>query len=384
MLNDYEKARKIAEHLLNVAMHSSKIQDKDFCEWLEENPSAYELMQHLTDSEKIKKLLAEDVDYAPLASAEKLQHEIQRRMFRKRINRLGGVAAIVAVFVGLWLLFQPSDRPVAVNSDYCVNDAPRLILGNGEVIHIDTMQQFENSDVRIVRTGEGELTQLNKQEVGSIDTSKNRLILPSEMRYTMYLPDGSKVILNANSCLTYPNHFSTKERRVEIKGEAFFDVVKDKIPFIVSASGVDIKVYGTRFNVNNFSRDKVETVLVEGEVGVEMLGEEKVRLLSSQRALVDIQAQTVTQDEIDPAKYIAWTEGFFFFDDDDLIHVLQTLSHWFGVRFDVSGIVGTHIPVVARFRQSTPLAEILESLSWSCHIECKMNADGIYLVKQTQ
>lgn len=162
----------------------------------------------------------------------------------------------------------------------------------------------------------------------------------SGMITTVTLPDGSKVWLNSNSKIKYPIRFG-KERRVELEGEAFFDVTKDpKYKFSVATNkGFHIEVLGTRFNVDAYDGKDITTTLIEGKVEVQYQGcsnIERVTMAPSQKFVYEIDSHTHTlTNSHSVLPDIAWKDGVIIFEDTVLADALNILSK----RFDVSFVV---------------------------------------------
>ena len=135
--------------------------------------------------------------------------------------------------------------------------------------------------------------------------------------------------LNAETRLRYPVAFAGTERRVELTGEAYFEVSKDATrPFIVRANGVDVRVLGTSFNVAAYGAEVV-TTLVEGRVAVEA-GSERVTLEPDRQAVWDGERMEVRQ--VDASNYGLWRKGIFYFEDRRLEEILDALARWYGVE----------------------------------------------------
>lgn len=364
---DYEKAKTIAEHLHAVAQGHTGEECEEYNQWVIDNPSAYELMQKLQDPQKLNALLHQIPLQNKELSCKQLERKMKRRTARHYIRKISTAAAIVIFVIGCWYLFR--NEPDSYRERNSESSTPQIVLANGEIVLLDNMKGFENNELKIETTKNGEIIHHVKSVPIMQDSSTiNKLVVPAHMKYTIQLPDSSRVTVNANSTLSYPTAFNGNERRVEIQGEAFFEVGKNEKPFIVVGSGVEIKAYGTSFNVNNYLQDKVETILISGSVGVILQGKDEIRLLPNQKALADLNAQTISQETVKPEKYIAWTQGYFFFEGDNLDVVLQKLSLWYGVKFEASPLLDSHYPIVARYRQDTPLEEILKTIELTTHV----------------
>lgn len=163
----------------------------------------------------------------------------------------------------------------------------------------------------------------------SVGVKYNTLIVPRGGEFSLELADGTRVWLNAESRLRYPVAFMGKERKVEMEGEVYFEVVKNnEKPFIVTVNGVDIRVLGTSFNVSAY-QEEVVTTLVEGKVQLKR-GDEQVVLSPNQQAIWSDDKFKVKQ--VDACNYVLWKEGIFYFEDVDLERILDDMARWYNVN----------------------------------------------------
>lgn len=149
----------------------------------------------------------------------------------------------------------------------------------------------------------------------------------------MALADGTVVYLNSATRLKYPVVFNEKERKVYLSGEAYFEVAKDaERPFLVEVANVEVKVYGTSFNVNSYREGNVQTVLVEGSVGVKVLASGVESVIKPGQMAEFKQGNTgVEVREVDVTLYTDWKNGIFRFENQRLEDILTTLSNWYNV-----------------------------------------------------
>jgi ferric-dicitrate binding protein FerR (iron transport regulator) len=157
---------------------------------------------------------------------------------------------------------------------------------------------------------------------------------PIGMDYKLTLPDGTRVQLNAGSSLTFPVAFGRQERKVELQGEAYFDVAKHpNQAFLVQAKGTDIHVLGTAFNVSAYHEDPyVVTTLLTGSLKVQS----KI-LRPGQQALSNETGHPIVIREVDPDEIMAWARGYFVFDQDDIKQVMNTLARWYDIEVVYEG-----------------------------------------------
>jgi ferric-dicitrate binding protein FerR (iron transport regulator) len=164
---------------------------------------------------------------------------------------------------------------------------------------------------------------------------------PAWTRAKFSLPDGTTGWLNSNSSIKYNGYFNS-DRRVTLKGEAFFDVFKDKRrPFIVNTPEINVKVLGTRFNIASYENEKnAEVVLEEGKLIFNGNGVNRPYIMNPNemvtynKTLNDFSIETVQ-----PQKYSSWTEGKLIFRNDPLDIVARRLERWYNI--DVELIVGS-------------------------------------------
>ena len=154
---------------------------------------------------------------------------------------------------------------------------------------------------------------------------------------TIELPDGTNVVLNSASQLSYLNNFGENVRRVQLNGEAYFKVAHDeKHAFIVQVGDLEVKVLGTSFNVSAYEDAKdVTVVLLEGKVGVYA---QKMSHIMKPGDKIEYNKAThkITATQVHPSDYIEWTKGNIYFEKESLENIMKTLSRIYDVeiRFD--------------------------------------------------
>lgn len=185
----------------------------------------------------------------------------------------------------------------------------------------------------------------------------------------LVLPDGTKVCLNAGSTISYPNYFMGKERKVSLSGEAYFDVVKNKkAPMVVSAGNVNLKVYGTSFNVNAYpDEESTKITLVEGSVSLsssrgKFNGKDEFFMKPGQTVTFDNNSKKLEVENKDTFQFTAWKDGLLVFKNTSFESVLKLLSRRFNIDIDLVSKNLAPIPMDATFRNEN-IDEILRLLS---------------------
>ena len=178
------------------------------------------------------------------------------------------------------------------------------------------------------------------------------------------LPDGTEVWLHNNTTLSYNNDFGEKERRVSLDGEAFFSVTKnaDK-PFIVNADQLNVKVYGTRFNVECFSgKENILVSLLEGSVALYTDEDRKTFLKPDQTGIYNKKLSSLSVEKDDVAYTASWATETVRFEGESLAQVCKYLSRWYNVEIEVDPQVSDHYAYTFTVREE-PLEEILRLIS---------------------
>ncbi len=160
----------------------------------------------------------------------------------------------------------------------------------------------------------------------------NTLSAPTGGQFQLVLPDGSKVWLNSSSSIRFPTEFSGEERKVELTGEAYFEVAKNPtLPFRVSVSGMYVEVLGTHFNIMAYGDESsIKTTLLEGSVRVTKGSSAKV-LTPGQQSKMNLKGDINVVDA-DLEQVIAWKNGYFQFSSDDIETIMRQVARWYDIK----------------------------------------------------
>lgn len=260
-----------------------------------------------------------------------------------------GLIGLIAVSTFLWKshkekLAQEMASTPSIRHDVAPGgNKAVLTLANGHPILLDSAANGELSkqgSSRVVKLSSGKLLYEAQaaEAAGSnvIAELYNTLETPAAGQFQVTLPDGTAVWLNNASTLRYPTHFSGRERLVELRGEAYFEVAKNtgkpfRVKVLQVGHGLDVEVLGTAFNIMAYSDEgTVKTTLLEGAVNVRN-DAQAVRLHPGEQARLDNQ-QRLQVGLVDTRGVIAWKKGFFNFDNSDLRTVMRQLSRWYAIE----------------------------------------------------
>jgi transmembrane sensor len=164
-------------------------------------------------------------------------------------------------------------------------------------------------------------------------------IAPMGQKSQIILADNTKVFLNSGTVLRYDNQFGKSNRKIELTGEAFFEVTENKLPFTIYTNDLEIKVVGTKFNVMAYPDEpNVETTVTEGKVNVRDLNSEKsVLITANQTALFVKEKRDLTIASVASVNSISWRENLLYFDNENFVNVVKKLERWYNVSIKLVG-----------------------------------------------
>jgi ferric-dicitrate binding protein FerR (iron transport regulator) len=302
------------------------------------------------DLEQLHKIDSAAIWDAIVKANPELKRGTVLSLFRPTLKYAAAVI-LIAALGSYWILSRNKNKPVAKtetkqtiqNNDVAPGQyKAKLTLADGTTIILDSaktgqlVQQGEinvlNKDGQLVYEKRGET---NKVLYNTLSTSKAET-------YLTVLSDGTKVWLNSQSSIHYPVAFTGKERRVEITGEAYFEVAKDATkPFIVALNNMEVRVLGTHFNINAYSDDpQVKTTLLEGSVQITpLIGDHATVLQPGEQAQLSEKGKIKVVEDCDVEKETAWKNRLFIFKGDDVKKVMNMLSRWYDVEVVYEGSV---------------------------------------------
>lgn len=327
------------------------------------------------------------------------------------------VAALAVITVGIWLYYIPCHSGEGRNpakAQYADDVAPgrntaTLTLANGNSINLsdtktgvviggDKLVYTDGSLVRSTSGADFSGSQKGDQKNSgprSTSSLNTPLMLsastPRGGTYQVTLPDGSKVWLNADSKISFPNQFYGGVRKVALIGEAYFEVNKDKKrPFVVESNGQEVTVLGTHFNIKAYTDEPgVKTTLLEGSVLVRKMSKVNssdpwstpfapVVLKPGEQAVLDGAKIKVAKANLDEA--IAWKNGYFRFNDEKITSIMAKLARWYNIEFEFEstpskeGFNGK----VSRFKN---ISQVLKMLEETDAVHFKMQGRKVIVTK---
>jgi len=276
--------------------------------------------------------------------------------------------AIITLSIGLLIVKKSTRKIETVNKAKVVHDAlpgdnrAILTLSNGDKIALDNSAKgivVTQGNIAIVKSKKGCINYKATNIASTNAIAFNTITTPKGGQYQVILPDGSKVWLNALSSLKFPTQFTGNERRVEITGEAYFEVAKNaQMPFIVKTEREEVKVLGTHFDVMDYKSEGVlKTTLLEGSILLTTAKSAHVLKPGNQAMMDDLNDLRIIQD-VDVDQVVAWKDGFFQFKDTDIKEIMSQAERWYDVDVSYLGNIPTK-QFTGKISRNVNLSEML-------------------------
>lgn len=243
-----------------------------------------------------------------------------------------------------------------------------LTLSDGSTVVLDNAANgllAKQGNTSIVKSENGRLSYNTTLHEKPAVTLFNTISTPRGGQYQVELPDGSKVWLNAASSLKYPITSTGDRRQVELSGEGYFEVSKNKdMPFIVNIAGTntDIEVLGTSFNVMAYADEPViKTTLLEGSVKVNHAAAAATLKPGQQWVVTGNQQSGTVVSNANTDEAVAWKNGYFRFDRADIKTIMRQIARWYVVEVEYNNGIRPR-EFVGRIPRSSDLNDILDIL----------------------
>lgn len=301
-----------------VQGNASSEEHKDLLNWLEKHPGNREKLFRKKDLWDAAQLNSNKLDEIEVEQWELLRKTISTQKANSLIFK--EIVRIAAVII--------------------------LALGVGWMSHYFYLDAKNNSNV----------------EMKTVESIKGQI-------KEIFLADGTHVWLNADSKLTFPSNFTDKTRRIELQGEAYFEVTSNKKnPFLVKTKNHTVKVTGTQFNICEYPEDKmIETTLVEGKVKI-ITGNFIQDLKPGEQSTFYTETAEILIGEKDFDIYTSWKDGRYKFRNESIDKVFQIMERWWDVEIDyskkefkyeyISGVLKKHKPIKQHFEIINKLVPI--------------------------
>lgn len=328
-------------------------------------------------------LTQEQIDESLDRIWNRLQHARKKpvKLYNLR-SVIRSIAAILVLAIGISLYFY---RYQSVNkhvTEETVNDIEPgsnkawIVLADGRKIDLSK----DKTGVKVLK---GQLTYNDGSKLLDEPELINQpvtLQTPRGGTYQVQLPDGTEVWLNAATKLIYYPVLSNKGKRiVDLEGEAYFEVAKDKAhPFIVQSKAQVVEVLGTHFNISSYPDDMLsKTTLLEGRIKIN-----HNMLLPGQQAI--LKDKNLSIQQADTEHTMAWKNGDFVFKGENFKEMMQKIARWYDVQIEYSENVATdQVELAGWISRKSKLSEVLNRIQRAGKIHFKIEGRKIIVEKQT-
>ncbi|MGJ7033290.1 FecR family protein [Niabella hirudinis] len=374
-------------------------EDERLKDWVGADPSNRLLYEEFSNPETFEDLLKTSYQ-----SRIRIEQRLLQAIDKERNKvwffnwRRWAVAALIVLVAGAggYLLLNKGNKPTpGLNRAQVTVPAPdrnraTITLSDGRTVYLDSAgvgQLTQQGNMKLIKLANGQWAYQNAD--GTVFTKEiyNTLTNPRGSKVIdMQLSDGTHVWLNAGSSITYPVAFIGNERKVELKGEGYFEVAKDpERRFRVISNSFSTEVLGTHFNINTYDDEPDSKVtLLEGSVMVTPVqGKEKenraVRLVPGQQAV--LRHNNDNQVDIEPAdldQVMAWKNGLFKFESEDMVAIARQLENWYNIPIVFKGPTGKKM--TGYISRTAPLSEVLQMLEIAADIRAE-NRNGTIVLR---
>lgn len=399
------QSHQIARIILKIRYGTATEKEKRIFDiWVKKEERRQALYDKIISDESLKEHLKLRSEYHDRTDYEKLQfgilHTLNKRNKQKQMKRYslwcGSVAAVLlAVCMVIFNYVQESEPPfkarkfiAQVTSDTVIQDKVILVLANGEKVGVKGMQEDSLRLKTAVIVGQEDKlvyeSRAGQQETDIIEEPEiNKIITTTGGFYSLILSDGTRVWLNSESELEYPVLFGKGERVVKLSGEAFFDVTPDASrPFIVETEDIRTRVLGTSFNIKAYKNESdVFTTLFTGKVKVASIADtsRSVVLSPGRQADWKMKTQQLNVNEVNLDYVMAWKEGMFMFNKENIEVVTRQIERWYGVKFVYELNNPTEYTFNGYFNKDETLESILKALEFTGGPRFKIGGNIVYV-----
>lgn len=319
----------------------SEKEQKELSEWINQDKEHSEITSRILSESRLKSKINSHSQYDTNLAYEKFLGKITKTRKIRMVSHALRIAASIAILITISVLvynnvktldkydYAKKIEPGEKKALLILADNKHVNLTEEETSKIETYQTIINNEL-------GQIEYKEKEEPGEeVSLKYNTLVISKGREYQLVLSDGTKVFLNADSKLKYPEKFLGDERRIYLEsGEIHLEVAHNKSkPFIVETKDYHVNVLGTTFNMSHYDNDQmVHTTLVEGEVEISSITgtmDKKIRLKPEQQLVFNKRDLSTEVKKIDTELYTAWTKGYLIFENETLDNIFKKLERWY-------------------------------------------------------
>lgn len=396
------QAIKMARLFLNKSQGQlNEAEQRAIQQWLASSELNRKVYQDMLKAENIENELNQLAQYNAEVALERVKGKRESKLpivpvWKITAKWVAATAAIFFIVFSIGLYWYSSNQPEKLNDPIARfggdanpgTNRATLTLADGSRINLSDDKEgiiIGNKDIKYVDgkaiSAQGISAEAEKMlnRGGSKTETQLTLSTPKGGQYQVTLADGTKVWLNTASTLKYPQRFIGKQRRIELVGEAYFEVAHNrKQPFVVSSNGQEVTVLGTHFNINAYPDESdIKTTLIQGSVSVSTMSSAVTNSSSTilspgqQSIFVNGKLGKVT---VNPETAIAWKDNLFIFHNSNLKTIMRQISRWYDIEVDIHSM--PDVEFYAEIPRNVKLSQVLSMLEATSNIKFKIVTDN--------
>lgn len=374
--------------LLKVLSEEIPEDDSLFQHWLNEDIENRKLYLSLKEGGHHNELFDKEKIFNTISNKLSLNIEGERHLYQKRwFKYVASSVAVIALSIMALNYFSFKGNPTPEKVEKNIFDPGSkkayLLSMKGEKIDLSESFEVKKEDGTVISNKSEGVVSFEKTTPVRKKIERQTIYVPKSGEYELILADGSRVFLNSESQLTFPSYFEGDTRRVELTGEAYFEVKKDTRPFIVQTPDLSVEVLGTTFNINAYHTNPyINATLVEGSIRIHRAENQESFLLNPKHNLKwDKLSDEVFIQQVNTDLYTAWVRGEFVFRKQPLTEIFAQLERWYDFKIIYEK------PDIAKMRftgsaeKVRPLDYLLNQIQAVTDIQYRLERDKIILYK---
>ena len=366
---------------LIIAELTGKIDDagrNELENWKHESPEHLRLYNLYQSPDFIARKFEFIKEYSAIEAYQEFAGRVKQAKRQKRTLVLYRyVAAVVLLFVlgGSFYFFHDTKDESIVFVQKIQPGSCKAILTEPDGTKIDisdtTFLAFVQKSV---------MSRKNEEEKEVVETLYHTITIPRGGEYDLLLSDGSRLRMNSESEIRVPVTFEKGQREVFMKGEIYFDIVRDSLaPFVVHTHQGDIRVLGTSFNVRDYQdEDFLETTLVNGKVAFEREGNYSYLKPGEQLRLNKEDGKT-TVETVVVLLYCSWKDGRFVFEKQRLEVIMNTIARWYNINVFYESSSVKDILFTGNIKRYGDLEQVVSMLKLINKIDIKIKDRNVFV-----
>lgn len=278
------------------------------------------------------------------------------------------------IFFGVHKWKNTTDQYFAAGTVVEAGKAKAMLkLSSGEILSLDNKSgSLQEEDGTVIQFDSAGVSY--KYSGRRIEEKYNQLDIPVGGEFFIVLADGTRVWLNSKSSLRYPTQFKNGVRRVYLEGEAYFEVASNPLkPFDVIVDGLSVRALGTSFNIMAYDDERcIETSLIEGKVQIfseELEKNKAYYLYPSYQAKYERSSKNISQQKVDTDNIIAWKNGLFVFDNENIESIMHRLSRWYDIEVEFIDLSTENYHFTGSIRRYENISKILDMIEMTTQLD---------------